>query len=105
MWPFRRRDPVPAPAEPAKGVGVWTAADLFGLSEPKSEHVVTDLGGGQKLHTFKSAQPTQADRERAEWAALAESNRALSPGSRTPTTQPRQSPFNTTPNPDSWPSP
>jgi len=103
VWPFRRREP--EPAEPVRGVGVWTAADLFGLSEPKSDHVVTPTGQpGVYVHTFKSAQPTDAERERAEWAALAESNRALSPGMRAPTTQPRQSPFSRTPDPDSFPS-
>jgi hypothetical protein len=95
----------PEPPEPIQGVGVWTAADLFGLSEPKSEHVVTPTGQhGTYLHSFKAAKQTAEDRERAEAAALAESNRALSPGMRLPTTQPRQSPFSTTPNPDSFPS-
>jgi hypothetical protein len=105
VW-FRRRDPTPAPVKPEepKGVLVWTAADYLQAKQPATTEVVTDLGGGQKLHTFTSAQPTDVDRERAEWAALAASNRALSPGSRPPVSARRPSIFDRPADPDRFPS-
>jgi hypothetical protein len=103
MFGWLKRRDAPADTEPAKGVGAWTWFDaLEGKSEP--EHVVTDLGGGKYLHSWKAPTQTEAQRQAAEDSAVAAFNQSLSPVSRFPAAQRRPSVFDRPPNPDSFPS-
>ena len=103
MFGFLKRHHPEPPAEPAKGVGVWALDDVIYGKQPQAEYIVTDLGGGKRFHTWKAAEPTDAERERAEAAALAEFNQAMAPGMRQPSPVPRRSVFDRAPDPDRFP--
>jgi hypothetical protein len=86
---FKRRRPEPPEPEPKTGAG--------------AEHIVTDLGGGKYLHSFKSLPQTDAQRQRDEDAAIAGFDQSLAPTPRYPVVAPRPSIFNTSPDPQRFP--
>jgi hypothetical protein len=57
------------------------------------EHIVSPVGPNTYLHTFKAAPQTEAQRQAAEDAAIAEFDRSLAPAPRHPVGAPRRSIF------------
>jgi len=100
---LRRRDPEPEPVK-AKGGPVWFLDELV-AARPAVEHVVTPTGQpGVYVHSWRAAPQTEAQRQAAEDAAIAQYDAVLDlTRQRFRVATPRPSVFDTPPDPERFP--